>query len=167
MSCSWARAWKMKGRKEIREYNIRTGSVSKTQQGENSGIFKWTVAEPARKETCPVYQRAKQWVWLKTEAHLRGTLQTSIKTKRPAKKSNVAHSTRCRMISKSCRSARTKSQSAPRIAIQPGKQEISPLVPWNILWRAKAKDVGHVRYLQHGNIQYIMGTVEMVFTEGC
>lgn len=44
---------------------------------------------------------------------------TSIKTKRPAKNSNVAHSTRCRMISKSWRSARTKSHSAPRIAIQP------------------------------------------------
>lgn len=44
---------------------------------------------------------------------------TSIKTKRAAKKSSVAHSTRCRMISKSCMSARTRSQRAPRMAIQP------------------------------------------------
>lgn len=49
-------------------------------------------------------------------------LNTSIKTKRPAKKSNVAHSTRCKMISKSWMSARTKSQSAPRMAIQPEKE---------------------------------------------
>lgn len=49
-------------------------------------------------------------------------LNTSIKTKRPAKNSSVAHSTRCRMISKSWMSARTKSQSAPKIAIQPERE---------------------------------------------
>lgn len=51
---------------------------------------------------------------------------TSIRTKRPAKKSNVAHSTRWRMISKSCMSARTRSHSAPKMAIQPeGEQHTS------------------------------------------
>lgn len=33
--------------------------------------------------------------------------------------------------------------------------------------QAEARHVGHVRYLLHGNKQYIMGTVEVVYTEGC
>lgn len=53
-------------------------------------------------------------------------LNTSIKTKRPAKNSSVAHSTRCKMISKSWMSARTKSQSAPKIAIQPEREQETP-----------------------------------------
>lgn len=50
-------------------------------------------------------------------------VNTSIKTKRAAKKSSVAHSTRCKMISKSWMSPRTKSHNAPRIAIHPERQQ--------------------------------------------
>lgn len=68
---------------------------------------------------------------------------TSIKTKRPAKNSNVAHSTRCKMISKSWMSARTKSHSAPRMAIQPERERARnttwylPLERENTLTRIK------------------------------